>query len=101
MQRCHGEAGGAGFYGEVLPCIRRSLSDGDDDNDDDYAVEGNHGEERRWRGKLPFVVILPGTGDHNFRRRRQCVSAALARSGVASVILEGPFCELIYGTIYN
>ena len=43
---------------------------------------------------LPVVVLLPGTGEQGFRRRRHCVSYPLATAGIASVILEGP----LYGS---
>jgi Alpha/beta hydrolase domain containing 18 len=39
----------------------------------------------------PFVIYLPGTGEHGFRRRRHCNSYPLAKAGVASIILEGPY----------
>jgi hypothetical protein len=39
----------------------------------------------------PVVVLLPGTGEQGFRRRRHCVSYPLARLGIASLILEGPY----------
>jgi hypothetical protein len=39
----------------------------------------------------PMVVILPGTGEHGFIRRRHMLAYPLAQAGVGSVILEGPF----------
>ena len=39
----------------------------------------------------PLVILLPGTGEHGFRRRRHCVAYPLARCGVASIVLEGPY----------
>lgn len=50
----------------------------------------------RWAagGARPVAVLLPGTGEQGFTRRRHWVSYPLAERGVASVILEGPF----YGT---
>jgi hypothetical protein len=45
-------------------------------------------EMRRLR---PVVVLLPGTGEQGFRRRRHCVAYPLADMGIATVILEGPF----------
>ena len=41
-----------------------------------------------------IAIILPGTGEQGFGRRRHLVAYPLARRGVASVLLEGPF----YGT---
>lgn len=40
------------------------------------------------------AVLLPGTGEQGFSRRRNLVAYPLAKRGIASVILEGPF----YGT---
>jgi hypothetical protein len=37
------------------------------------------------------VVILPGTGEQGFMRRRHLVAYPLARQGITSVILEGPY----------
>lgn len=42
----------------------------------------------------PIVVLLAGTGEHGFRRRRHLVAYPLARLGLASLIVEIPF----YGT---
>lgn len=39
----------------------------------------------------PMVVLLAGTGEHGFTRRRHCMSYPLARLGIGSVILEIPF----------
>ena len=39
---------------------------------------------------LPCAILLPGTGEQGYRRRRQCVAYPLAAAGVASIILEGP-----------
>lgn len=39
----------------------------------------------------PVVILLPGTGEQGFRRRRHCVSYPLARLGIGSLILEGPY----------
>jgi len=39
----------------------------------------------------PVAIILPGTGEHGFERRRHVVSYPLARLGVASIILDGPY----------
>ena len=39
----------------------------------------------------PVVVLLPGTGEQGFRRRRHCVAYPLAERGIATAILEGPF----------
>ncbi|KAH9143614.1 hypothetical protein AeRB84_012407 [Aphanomyces euteiches] len=42
------------------------------------------------RGKS-LVVILPGTGEHGCIHRRRTIAEPLARSGVASLVLEGAF----------
>ena len=42
-------------------------------------------------GSRPVVVLLPGTGEHGFLRRRHLISRPLARAGIASLILEGPY----------
>ncbi|CAH0480079.1 unnamed protein product [Peronospora belbahrii] len=39
----------------------------------------------------PLVVLLPGTGEHGFLHRRTSVAIPLAKQGVATLILEGPF----------
>jgi len=39
----------------------------------------------------PIAIILAGTGEQGFDRRRQLVSLPLARSNIASLILESPF----------
>lgn len=39
----------------------------------------------------PVAVLLPGTGEQGFRRRRQLVAYPLAEAGIASVIFEGPY----------
>jgi hypothetical protein len=39
----------------------------------------------------PIVVLLAGTGEQGFRRRRHCVSYPLARLGVATLVLEGAY----------
>ncbi|KAF1323121.1 hypothetical protein FI667_g10862, partial [Globisporangium splendens] len=39
----------------------------------------------------PLVVLLPGTGEHGFLHRRTSIAIPLARQGVATLILEGPF----------
>ncbi|KAJ0411361.1 hypothetical protein ATCC90586_004347 [Pythium insidiosum] len=38
-----------------------------------------------------LVVLLPGTGEHGFLHRRTALAIPLARRGVATLILEGPF----------
>ncbi|KAH7467257.1 Protein ABHD18 [Phytophthora ramorum] len=44
------------------------------------------------RGKdRPLVVLLPGTGEHGFLHRRSSIAIPLAKQGVATLILEGPF----------
>ncbi|KAG6595726.1 uncharacterized protein IUM83_19413 [Phytophthora cinnamomi] len=45
-----------------------------------------HGEQER-----PLVVLLPGTGEHGFLHRRTSIAIPLAKQGVATLILEGPF----------
>lgn len=42
----------------------------------------------------PMVLVLPGTGEKGFGRRYDGVCLPLARLGVASIILEGPFYGL-------
>ncbi|CAI5708398.1 hypothetical protein KXD40_004915 [Peronospora effusa] len=39
----------------------------------------------------PLVVLLPGTGEHGFLHRRTSIAIPLAKKGVATLILEGPF----------
>ncbi|CAI5741579.1 unnamed protein product [Peronospora destructor] len=39
----------------------------------------------------PLVVLLPGTGEHGFVHRRTSIAIPLAKEGVATLILEGPF----------
>lgn len=39
----------------------------------------------------PVAIILAGTGEQGFDRRRQLVSLPLARSNIASLILESPY----------
>jgi len=39
----------------------------------------------------PFVVLLPGTGEHGCTHRRKSIAEPLAQQGVAVLILEGPF----------
>ncbi|POM73828.1 Hypothetical protein PHPALM_9289 [Phytophthora palmivora] len=39
----------------------------------------------------PLVVLLPGTGEHGFLHRRTSIAIPLAKLGVATLILEGPF----------
>ncbi|TDH72305.1 hypothetical protein CCR75_000758 [Bremia lactucae] len=45
------------------------------------------------QGRLdrPLVLLLPGTGEHGFLHRRTSVAIPLAKQGVATLILEGPF----------
>ncbi|OQR92999.1 hypothetical protein ACHHYP_03022 [Achlya hypogyna] len=38
-----------------------------------------------------LVLILPGTGEHGCTHRRKNVAEPLARAGVATLVLEGPF----------
>ncbi|TMW66786.1 hypothetical protein Poli38472_014098 [Pythium oligandrum] len=38
-----------------------------------------------------LVVLLPGTGEHGFLHRRAALGIPLARRGIATLILEGPF----------
>ncbi|KAE9023344.1 hypothetical protein PR002_g11740 [Phytophthora rubi] len=55
----------------------------------DWEREGGgvpHGGE-----DIPLVVLLPGTGEHGFLHRRTSVAIPLAKKGVATLILEGPF----------
>lgn len=47
--------------------------------------------EREMLRLRPVVVLLPGTGEQGFRRRRHCVAYPLAERGIATAILEGPF----------
>ncbi len=37
------------------------------------------------------MILLAGTGEQGYRRRRHCVAYPLARLGIASLILESPF----------
>uniref|UniRef100_A0AAV1UTA7 AB hydrolase-1 domain-containing protein n=1 Tax=Peronospora matthiolae TaxID=2874970 RepID=A0AAV1UTA7_9STRA len=39
----------------------------------------------------PLVLLLPGTGEHGFLHRRTSVAIPLAKRGLATLILEGPF----------
>ncbi|OWZ20988.1 hypothetical protein PHMEG_0004535 [Phytophthora megakarya] len=39
----------------------------------------------------PLVVLLPGTGEHGFLHRRTSIAIPLAKQGIATLILEGPF----------
>jgi len=39
----------------------------------------------------PLVILLPGTGEQGYTRRRLCVAYPLAVRGVATLILEGPY----------
>lgn len=39
----------------------------------------------------PLCLLLPGTAEEGFQRRRHVVAYPLARLGVASLILEGPY----------
>ena len=41
--------------------------------------------------RRPIAVLLAGTGEHGYTRRRVFMSYALAKAGVASLILESPF----------
>jgi hypothetical protein len=41
--------------------------------------------------RRPMVILLPGTGEHGFQRRRHLLAYPLAQAGIGSVILEGPF----------
>ncbi|ETI40707.1 hypothetical protein F441_13868 [Phytophthora nicotianae CJ01A1] len=43
------------------------------------------------RKDRPLVVLLPGTGEHGFLHRRTAIAIPLAKQGVATLILEGPF----------
>ena len=43
------------------------------------------------RRAQPVAILLAGTGEQGFMRRRQLVALPLARAGVASVILESPY----------
>ena len=43
------------------------------------------------RQAQPVAILLAGTGEQSFARRRQLVSLPLARAGIASVILESPY----------
>ncbi|KAL3672741.1 hypothetical protein V7S43_002033 [Phytophthora oleae] len=43
------------------------------------------------RKDRPLVVLLPGTGEHGFLHRRTSIAIPLAKQGVATLILEGPF----------
>ncbi|KAG2784008.1 hypothetical protein PC129_g5838 [Phytophthora cactorum] len=43
------------------------------------------------RKDWPLVVLLPGTGEHGFLHRRTSIAIPLAKQGVATLILEGPF----------
>ena len=43
------------------------------------------------RRAQPVAVLLAGTGEQGFSRRRQLVALPLARAGIASVILESPY----------
>lgn len=42
------------------------------------------------RSLRPLAVVLPGTGEFGFERRRHIVSYPLARLGIATALLEGP-----------
>jgi len=44
-----------------------------------------------WRRGGPAALLLPGTGEQGFTRRRHFLAYPLASQGVATVILEGPF----------
>jgi hypothetical protein len=44
-----------------------------------------------WGAGRPVAVLLPGTGEQGFTRRRHFLAYPLAQKGVGSVILEGPF----------
>lgn len=41
--------------------------------------------------RLPVAIILAGTGEHGFVRRRHYFGYNLAKQGVASIILESPY----------
>lgn len=36
-------------------------------------------------------MLLPGTGEHGYLHRRSSIALPLARMGIATLILEGPF----------
>lgn len=40
---------------------------------------------------VPLVILLPGTGEQGFDRRRHCLAYPLAAAGIATLILEGPY----------
>eukprot|EP01029_Cantina_marsupialis_P016746 TRINITY_DN3746_c1_g1_i2.p1 TRINITY_DN3746_c1_g1~~TRINITY_DN3746_c1_g1_i2.p1 ORF type:complete len:669 (+),score=172.77 TRINITY_DN3746_c1_g1_i2:227-2008(+) len=42
-------------------------------------------------GLGPAVVILPGTGESGYTRRRASLALPLSEKGITSIILEGPF----------
>lgn len=42
-------------------------------------------------GGSPLIIHLAGTGDHSYYRRELGLANALARDGVASILLENPF----------
>lgn len=44
-----------------------------------------------WAKHRPVTVVLAGTGEQRFQRRRHFLAYPLARAGVASLILESPF----------
>lgn len=39
----------------------------------------------------PIVILLAGTGEHGFTRRRHCMAYPLAKLGIGSVLVEIPF----------
>lgn len=39
----------------------------------------------------PLAIILPGTGEVGYERRRELVSIPLSKYNISSIILEGPY----------
>ncbi len=64
-------------------------------NKDSTPNDSSSSSEIRVRQEMcrtrPIVILLAGTGEQGFQRRRHCVAYPLARLGIASLILESPY----------
>ena len=49
------------------------------------------GVREKMRRLRPIVIVLAGTGEQGYDRRRHLISYPLARLGIASLVLESPF----------
>ncbi|OQR91805.1 hypothetical protein THRCLA_08864 [Thraustotheca clavata] len=54
------------------------------------VVEAENGIKIDGKGQA-IVILLPGTGEHGCTHRRRSIAEPLAKVGVATLVLEGPF----------